>query len=363
MSTGTENGKPLVNFIGDGSLEVTNGTNAVRVIGNMMIDIDVTVKQTRPVFSDGLYADNIKISQGKKLDLEVYGAALYSTGNMFIQGADVKIKAHAPSVGMGISTRNVIHAQNSVNIEDSSITIDYDADQDICGRVAGAAGLEAGGEFYLTNSSFSYKASVREGSDIYASNFIGISVGEGDIDNSKVDILMDCEHHFMAYGIYSEQNLLFENSSEATINIKSGGAAYGIAAEMDFSVDDSNIDVNTEAVPMVGQKEAFGIVCENFVIRESSWDKTVRAFAKDGMAVACNLHDVRETAAGFVNNYTAKNIFMREGAICMIPADNVVSLGSINIGDAISPSYMYVETYYSQADTSKPASELIFGLQ
>ena len=360
--TGTDNGTPLVNFIGDGSLEITNGTNAVRIIGDLMVDIDITVKQSRPYFSDGLYAENIKISQGKKLDLEVYGAAIYSKGNLFVEGADIKIKAHAPSVGMGISNRNVIHAPLSVNIEDSSITIDYDADQDICGRTAGAAGINTGGPFYLTNSSFAYKASVRKGSDIYASNFIGISVGEGEVDNSKVDITMDCEHHFMAYGIYSDQNILFKNS-EATVNIKSGGAAYGIAAEMDFSVDDSNIDVNTEAVEMVGHKDAFGIVCENFVIRESGWEKTVRTFAKGGMAVACNLHDLHDRPSGFVSDYTPRNIFMREGAVCMIPADNVVSLGSISNGDDEIPSYMYVETYYSQADTSRPAEELIFGLQ
>lgn len=83
-----------------GKLSVTNGTYAIRVIGDLDIGIDIDVIQSSPThYGDAIVANNLKVSEGTKLNVQSNGSGLYSYGNIYLQKADVTINANIPGVG------------------------------------------------------------------------------------------------------------------------------------------------------------------------------------------------------------------------------------------------------------------------
>lgn len=355
--------KPVVNLIGDGTLEITNGSIALRALSDMMVDVDVTIKQTRQIYGDGIIAENMMIGEGRKLDLEVFGSAIQANGNLFISGAEINVKAGAPHVSMGIATKNVIQGDITLNAENSKITIESQADPEICAGIAGYTGLSAGGEMFLTNSDISYTVNALPKEEVYASNFIGLSAASIDVDGTRLAIKADTEDIFNMYGLYADEYVVFENS-EATFDIKTSGPVYGIAPEGDFSSDNSKVTVNVanyDKFAEYGGTANYGIMCGSFVMKADEPDQLVTVKTAEGMAVGCNLEDTKEEKAAYQEGYEASHFVMRDDSAIQTPADSVISTGSVEQGDESYRYYIWVETVYSKADTSKPAAEAVFG--
>ena len=357
--TGLEEERPLVNLIGDGSLTIINGTNAIRVIGDLMVDVDVNIEQTKELYSDGICAEHLMIAEGSKLDLRVFGSALYAKGNLYIKGADLKIDANAPHISMGIATKNVLQAGNDMRIEDSTIDIQAHVDHEVCDRVAGYTAFSAAYELKVYNSELTYTIDTVPTEEVYASNFVGLSAGLAEFEDSKLSLTIDSEDIFNAFGIYTDEYILFTNS-EANVDVHCSGPVYGIAPEGDFSADDSVVNVNVTSYDKYGTYDTYGIMCEELVIRCVSPESKVRSFAENGMAIGCNLNDIHDDPAKYKAGYQAVNVYLRDGSICMLPKESIISLGSVIVGD-LEPYYIYVETYYDANDLNKPASEVLFG--
>ncbi|MBQ9827556.1 MAG: hypothetical protein IJM62_02620 [Lachnospiraceae bacterium] len=352
--------KPLVTFTGDGTLEIINGYNAIRVIGDLDIDIDITVKQNREVYSDGICAENLKISEGHKLELEVYGAALYAKGNVYIDGAEVSVKAHAPHISMGTATKNVIQGNGSVVIEDSKLDLTADVDPEICSSVGGYSGILAGADLYISGSNVSYSVTAKKGEKVYAASFVGLSADYIDIsDDSNINISMDTPEIFNAFGMYSGGSMEI-NGSTVSVDVHTSGYVYGIAAEGETASIDSDVDVTAAAYDDYGYAEAYGIMAGELRIDYSEAGMKVRSFAEGGMAVGCDPGDRVTEPVEYEEGFESKAIKL-EGAVCSTPERNAVAPGSVveENGDG-TRSYLPVETYYDLNDTSKPAEEVIF---
>ncbi len=357
--------KPEIRLVGDGTLEITNGSNALRVIGDLMVGIDITVKQTRKNYGDGIVAENMLISEGTKLDLEVFGSALYAGGNLFIDGADVTIDANAPHISVGIATKNILQSGNIVNITGSKVDIRSHADPDVTNGIAGLKAVSANADMYITDSEVSYTADALAKDTVYASNFIGFDARTIDVDRSRLKMNVDCADIYSIFGIYAEDYVLFENS-EAEFDLKTSGQVYGIAPEGDFSSDESSVTVRTDKHDKYDAYGAFipyGIMCGSFVMKSSDPDKKVSSRAEKGMALGVNLNDSRDEPAAYTEGYTAQNIFMRDDSACLLPEDAVFSTGSVPAGDDIYRYYLWVETVYDRTDTSEPAEEVVFGIR
>ena len=359
--------KPLVNFIGDGTLTITNGTNAIRVIGDLMVGIDVTLHQTFDLYAYGICAHNLMVAEGCKLDLDVYGAALNAQkGNLYVEGADITVSAHAPHISMGTAIANIFQAANDIMLIDATINISTDVDPEICRSVAGYSGFSANGDFSAYNCDISYKAAAKENDHIYATDFCGITANSETIEDSRIDIVIDSPYIYGAggvFGIYAFEDLSLLRS-DVSVDIRSCGSSYGIAPEEDFSAEDSLVSVNVVPYADFGDPDAYGIMCGNAIIKLTAPKWQISSYAKDGIALGCNLGlDRQEEPAEFTEGYEAKNVYLRDDTLCLTPKNNVINLGNAVLHDISRDYYLYVETYYDAKDTAKPSEEVVFGIE
>ena len=352
---------PLVNLIGDGNLKITNGTYALRVIGDMMVDIDVTVQQTRELYSDGLVAENMMIAPGHKLDLTVYGSAINASGNLYVKESEVKIDAHAPHISMGMAAKNVVQGMVSMNLENAVIDIHAATDPEISPHVGTMSAFFTNGDFMAENSKLSFDIDVKEGEELYVSNVMGISAANGSVDDSDISIKIDTPLIFNAFGVYADEYFSLVNCN-MDVDVHTNGAVYGIAPEGDFGAEESTVNVNVSAYTDYGDLGSYGIMCENAVFLLTDPDRKVTSHAENGMAIGCNLNDINDDKAAYEEGYEAKNFYYRDpGTTCISPESFVVSLGNVQQGEGDEAYYIHVETIYDKNDTSKPAEEVIFG--
>lgn len=357
MFTGEEGIVPLVNLIGDGNLTITNGTYALRVIGDLMIDIDLTIKHDKGGYGDGVVANHTMVAEGTKIDMDIYGTAFSAKGNLYLKGSDVSIKANAPHISMGMAAKNTLNSIAEVRIEDSNVDIDVNVNHDVCQSVGTLSGISCG-PINMYNSSYSFDINVDPYDELYVSNIMGISASEAYFEDSKLNINIDSKDIFSCFGIYSEGNIQFVNS-DAKINTNTNGLVYGAASEIDFSVDESNVDVTVSAFDDFGDIGSYGVMCENFVARLLDANKKVNISNEKGLALGCSTQEKHNTAAQYTSTYQAKNIYLRENTICSNPKDNIASLTSIEVEDINNP-YLYLETFYDLNDVSAPAKQLSF---
>lgn len=182
------------------------------------------------------------------------------------------------------------------------------------------------------------------------------------IENSKINVKIDCEDIFSVFGIYADEYVLFENGSEADFDLRTSGQVYGIAPEGDFSSDNSKVSVKVGNHDKFGAFGCYGIMCGSFVMKADEADQRVTSHADGGMALGVNLNDTKEEAAEYQEGYEAKNFIMRDESSCLTPEDSVISLGSVEEGDDSYKYYLWVETVYSKSDTTKPAEKIVFGI-
>ncbi len=356
---GRETEKPVVNIIGDGNLTITNGSIALRVIGDLMIDADVTIKQSRDQYGDGITADNILVSEGTKLDIEVNGSAFTAEGNLFMSGADVTIHSNTPHISVGTVTKKVLNVTRALLIENTKLDIDYVSDQSFCGTTGGGAAISCT-DLFITKGSDVNCALSFVGDSIFAGSFSGIYCTSAEVEDSSVSVSLDGRECFSAIGIYAEENLLFTNS-DLDVDVAANGMVNGVSAEIDFSADESNVDIFVKAYNDVQNYDCFGITSENLVVRLTDPSKTVRSEAVDGIAVGCDLGmEIQEEPVEFDDKYESTNVYLREGTVCNVPENYVISLGGSDISGGYG-SYVVLETFYDANDVSKPASVVAFG--
>ena len=357
-----ENEKPQVNLIGDGNLTIINGTNALRIIGDLMVDIDITVQQTRELYADGLVAQNMMIAPGHKLDLTVYGSALYTSGNLYVKDSEVRIEAHAPHISMGMAAKNVVQGVNSINLEHAVIDIHAATDPEVSPSVGTLSAIYTNGDFMTSdNTQISFDIDVKEGEDLYVSNVMGICCGTGSLDDTAVSIKIDTPQIFNAFGVYADEYFSLVNC-DMDVDVHTNGGAYGIAPEGEFGAEESRVNVNVSAYTDYGDIGSYGIMCSSAVFLITDPENKVTSRAEKGMAIGCNLNDINEEKVTYEEGYEAQNFIYRDpGTTIISPEENVVNLGNVQEGEGDDAYYIHVETVYDKNDTTKPAEEVIFG--
>lgn len=355
---------PLVNFIGDGTLTVSNGSNVIRVCGDLLIDIDLNVRQTDMNYSDAIVAENLKVCEGRKLEIESCGSALYAKGNILLEGADITVRAHAPHISVGAVSKNVVQSGISLVIDHTVLDVTADTDPEIAGHILSYTGISSFGDMYIQNGSeVSYQVDIKHGDELYTSNFQGIVAENLEIEDSSVSITIDSEDIYNSFGVYAG-GYVQVTGSKVNADIHTTGLAYGIAPEGDFSADNSEVTVNVSAYDTYEPARAYGIMCENAVFRFEDKEKKVTIDVPDGIALGCNLHQIDEEEPVYTENYESKNVFLREGAACLEPENTVISTGgTIDEEGSDYKTYLHLETFYDPSDTSRPLEKLVFGLK
>ena len=353
-----EGEKPLVSLIGDGTLTVTNGSIAIRAISDLMIDIDVTVAQDDDRrYGDGIFAQHMMVGEGRKLNLEVLGTALSAEGNLYLKNAEVKIDANAPHISMGMAAKSIIDVEYDFMIDNSKIDIMAHANPEICSSVGMLTAINVYGILEAYDSDYSFEIDVIGKDELYVSNVSAVIANDIAFDGCNVDIKIDSNEIFSASGMYSEGNVLIANS-EATIDIKACGEVYGVAPEMDFSVEESNVKISVANHKNYEHLGSFGVLCENLVMKLTEADKKVEVYSEDGIAIGCNTGELGDGPADYIEGYEAKNVYLREGTICSLPLEHEISLGSKSTQDGYE--HIYLETYYDMNDVTEPAREVHF---
>ncbi|MBR0342676.1 MAG: hypothetical protein IJH64_10630 [Oscillospiraceae bacterium] len=357
---GREQDRPVVNIVGDGTLSITNGSIALRVIGDLMIDADIAIKQSRQQYGDGITADNILVSEGTNLDLEVNGSAFTASGNLFMSGSDIKIKASTPHISVGTVTKKVLNVTKSILIENTKLDIDYVSDEEFCGTTGGGAAISCGLDLFITKGSDVNCELSFIGDTIFAGSFSGIYCANAEVEDSSVSVSMDGRQCFGAIGVYAEENMQFTNS-DLDVDMAANGAVTGVSAEIDFNADESNVDIIVKGYDDMEDDDCYGVICENFVVKLTDPLKSVKSEAVDGIAVGCDLGlEIQEEPVEFDSEYEAKNVYLREGTVCTVPENSTISLGGSDISGGYG-EYVVLETFYDANDTSKPVSLVVFG--
>lgn len=359
--TGVEEDRPVVNFMGDGSLHVTNGTYAIRVLGDLLVDIDITIDQNRSMYADGIVADNIMVSNGRKLDLKVNGSAFTASGNLFMEGADVVIESAFPKVGVGATTKRIVDCGGTMNIINTKMDIDVLADEGICESIIGSNIISAGKELYITGGS-DIKCNIRANGSGMVANFItAVTTANALLEESNLDINLDSNNVMGIVGLFTEESLIV-NSSDLMIKLKANGNVTGITTEKDFSVKDSNVSVKAANYGEYENYTDIGVAASNVAINLGSAEKKVRLEVDKGFAIACDMGESKtDEPVKYKEGYTAKNIALISGTICETPESGTPGQGSIDTSDEAGPSYATVETYYDRNDTDSPSRVLVFG--
>ena len=362
--TGEVEQRSLVNFIGDGTLEIVNGTNAIRVIADLCIDIDITVRQNRVLYADGIWGYNMRIAPGVTLNLDVNGYGLFAPGNMLIEDAEININSRTPHISAGTVTKQLITAGNVLLVDNSVINMKSVSDQAICGTAAGIALIYSAGDMYILNGSEINGELDAVGDGFVAFQSSGFFTKNGYFEDSTINIKIDSEHTADCCGMFAEEYYEIVNS-EVNVDIKASGTVYGVLANGDFSADDSKVDVKTANYPYAYDRLVnYALVCENAVFRATKPENTASFTAEDGIAVILD-PDLEPSLdpVGYQEGYETANVFLREGTECLVPEENAVSLTSFYYENPDFKGYAVIEAYYDLNDTSKPASKAVFGIR
>ncbi len=351
---------PLVNLIGDGTLEITNGYNALRIIGDLMIDIDITVKQNRPEYADGIAANNIFVSKDRKLDLAVNGYGINANGNLFMTGADVKIDANVPHISKGTSTKKLILSKGVVNIENTNLDINMTVNRSICGETVDNSFIYTPGDLYISKGSNVKCNTEHIGNGIFNYYLTGISAKNAYLEDSALS--MNCESEKCANALGISTNGSFEaKDSSLTLDLSVCGTVYGISAEKDFSEENCDIAVNTKSYDGAG---VYGLVCNEAEFNVTDKTHTAVFNAENGLAIACDLKKpLTDEPVTYQEGYKYTNISFQNDAQIITPKDYEINLAAVETGDEISTQYAAVETVYEKGNTTTPAASVTIGVK
>ena len=100
---------------------------------------------------------------------------------------------------------------------------------------------------------------------------------------------------------------------------------------------------------------SYGILCSGSEISLSSDSCTVQSSAQDGIAFLSSTEKIEDKIREYTPNHKPKYIRLTGGTKCSFPENSSISLASI----PASEGNLRVETFYDEADTSKPAEKII----
>ena len=192
---------------------------------------------------------------------------------------------------------------------------------------------------------------------------MGIYAARAEIEDSAVQLNMDCPYIFIATGIYTDEDLELRNSDLA-VNIHTGGTVTGVTPEGTLRAENTAVNVAVAAYDDFSDEDdciCYGILCKDFDLTITDPAVEVRSFADGGMALGCNLDDVEDDFAEYEEGYQGTLVTLNGNTVCRTPANAVINLGNVQQGDESYRYYIHVETYYDALDTSVPAAEVVFG--
>ena len=351
---------PLVNLIGDGTLEITNGYNALRIIGDLMIDIDITVKQNRPEYADGIAANNIFVSKNRKLDLTVNGYGINANGNLFMTGADVKIDANVPHISKGTSTKKLILSKGVVNIENTNLDINMTVNRSICGETVDNSFIYTPGDLYISKGSNVKCNTEHIGNGVFNYYTTGISAKNAYLEDSALS--MNCESEKCANALGISTNGSFEaKDSSLTLDLSVCGTVYGISAGKDFSEENCDIAVNTKSY---NGADVYGLVCNEADFNVTDKTHTAVFNAENGLAIVCDLKKpLTDEPVTYQEGYECTNLSFQNDAQIITPKEYEINLSAVETGDDISTQYAAVETVYEKGNITTPAASVTIGVK
>ena len=350
---------PVVNLIGDGTLHIINGSYAIRVIGDLMIDIDVTVEQDRELYADGLAADNMLIAPGRKINLMVNGSAFTTKGNLFIDNAEITVDASLPHISMGTVTKKIINCGRALNIVSTKMDIRMVGNEDMCGDTGGNAVISAGEVFISQDSDVSLSMAF-EGSGVFAYYAMGIDAYSLSIEDSKVSINADSDRCGDMLGIYAETDIEVTNS-ELAVNLRAEGSVSGAAAQGVFTITDSNVFLEVNNYGSYPGYQDIALSCSEFSVDMTDPAKAISLTSDEGMALAIDTQgEEKDDPIEYEEGYMATRITFSPSTTVTEPAnvDANLSFAVVQRGDGTA-AFFPVETFYDLNDTSAPALKVV----
>lgn len=351
--------KPVVNFIGDGTLKITNGTYAARVIGDLMIDIDVTVDQSWDYYGDGIVADNILVDKGRKLDLRVNGSAFIASNNLFMDNAEVNIDSHIPRVSVGTATKNIISCHNTFNLINTKLNMNVFANESVCEKTAGNTLISVDNELFMTQGCDVSATFTAQGTSMFISAVTGVSTDDLYIENSKASVKIDTDRCVDSIGLYVDKSAELINS-DVNISAKTNGTVYGTSAEKEYNINDSNLKVIVENYGDYPEFLDYGFVAGKVNFALTNPNKTVSASVDKGIAFACDLEKpIQENPEEYVEGYTPERIILNN-VDCTVPENSAISVASTPVNTGEGVMFAAIETVYDKDNTTAPAVNVEF---
>ena len=235
---------PLVEIVGNGSLSVTKGTNLIRAIGDLSIETDINLCQSDTFYSDGIVAQNLRIS-GVNMNLKTNGSIMQASGNILIENSKITADMLEPYVSSGTTSKHGFNAHRDMVIKNSVIDFTVNADQDVTSEVAGVEGMKAD-RLYVTDSDISIHIKADEKDEKgFAHHFIGMYGNTVDIDNSSLGVNMNSNIMLMTAGLKGG-NINIHNNSMVDVNMRGMEGTLGIYAEGELKITDSTVDTLAE---------------------------------------------------------------------------------------------------------------------
>ncbi|MBQ5951565.1 MAG: hypothetical protein IJL66_05440 [Lachnospiraceae bacterium] len=349
--------RPLVNFIGDGTLRITNGTIGLRVLGDMMLDIDVTIEQDRPEYADGFAADNILVANGRKIDVAVNGSAFSTSNNLFMENADVTVKANIPHISVGAVSKKIFNCGGTINLVRTNLTADVTADQELCGETGGNAIISADGEFFISDGSNVDLKLTAKGDPFFASSCGGVTVRDLYLKNSKLKIDLDSDVIFTSMGIYTEEAMDVTGST-LDVSVKTNGTVYGITAETGLRIEDSDVTISALNYGDYPVYQDIAAACDEAVIRlyDPKYEIRLVTDASDagpGIALACDLGlQPEDQMIPYEADYKPERIDLGTGVVAIEPEGAVISRSAVVLTNGMEAQFVPVEAFYDPKDTS-----------
>ena len=356
---------PDVNFVGDGSLDITSGTVALRgFMCYFNIQSDITIRQNSTHYADGIEANGgIMIGKNVKLDLTVNGSGLTSAGLIEIkEGAEININALAPRVSVGSAVKILIQG-GDLDINGAKINIIGTAkpeiyvptNQDLMGYV----GMVSGNMFTIRKSEINVELTALRSDQPYANGFIGL-FGSSDIpmviEDSTVNIDIDsADIYSSSAGMVVDGDLVIANST-LNINDYTSGDVCGMEVTGSLGLyEKTNVDIQTASAD---HGLVYGIQAGECKVDLAVGPYQVKAKATDGVAYISDIVDVGEEFKGYDSEYEATTLKFENSSYCKLPVNCVVSTTSHQAGEDY---YQYFETIYDMNQLLRaPADQFVF---
>ena len=348
-----------------GSLSLSGGTNVIRILGDLVLDADVTIERSNVHFSDGIVADTLDVMPNTNLDLAVNGSGVSVTGGFRLQeDCKLNIDTVMPRVSQGETLKQAIFVGGGNMVVNSGceINLNVHATPDDGADIEGFAGINLAGDttsLAVVGSKIQVQMDAKPGttpeSQDYAKNFIGIMGYMIDAKDTDISVQSDAETVINSAGIETNNNATFDNCN-INVEVKASDNIFGFASNGIVELKNTNVDIVTEKYGDDGFSYAF---CSNVLKLPAIADGyhvSANATNEDGIAILVDTGRAGDAERGYDKNYKPYRIVPYNKEDCIIPVDNQASIASI---PGALHSYVYIESYYDLKDTSKPANNVL----